>query len=98
MIKATIANIDGSYTAIYDHDDKEAAANDLLAKLIKHHGFFAENRIYTDFKTHHFTPNDDVYGMLLMPGEEDDFDYKLEHANTYWVLVDKYESGQVIVI
>lgn len=93
MLQVTFASGDGSFSAIFDHEDKQKAAEAVLAELIKSQGFFADNKIVSEFPSY-FTPRHGVYGILLMPCE--DLDCKLEGDNTWWIYIDEYVVGELL--
>ena len=98
MLLVKIENIDDSYVGVFNTDDKQVAAEAALADLVKGQGFFAENRVHTEFPPA-FTPDAGLYGILLMPGEgedEEDLEYRVDRANTYRVQVIPYGPGTMI--
>ena len=98
MLLVKIENIDNTYLGVFDTDDKQAAAEAALVDLVKCNGFFAENRVHTEFPAA-FTPDAGVHGLLLMPDEgkdEEDLEYRVDHENTYFVWVVSYEPGVMI--
>ena len=93
MLQVTFASGDGSFSAIFDHEDKQKAVEAVLAELVKSQGFFATNKIHTEFPSY-FTPRYGAYGILLMPSE--DLEYKLDSDSTWWVYVNEYVVGTLL--
>jgi len=98
MLLVTIENIDRSFMAIHEGDmavpsDKQKAAEATLASLIAEHGFFPEDRVVTEFPRD-FTPDEKVYGFVMMP-QDDEYE-TLDDENTYWVSVKPCEFGSII--
>jgi hypothetical protein len=108
MLKVTIENCETKYSGVFQTDDKDVAVQEALNYLIKHHGFFDDNRIVknTEFPKDHAaciadepgTPDHwaKCYGILMLESDinEDDLIYALDHDfNTYWVHVTPVEFG-----
>lgn len=99
LLKVTIANIDGPFVWLFDSDDKRVCVRRALDDLIANHGFFKDNLILDRDKfpsIPEWVEPENVFGILLMPGEEEDLDYLLDNENTYWIYVEEYEPGTCI--
>lgn len=98
MLRVTIANIDASFTGIFDTDDKQQAAEQALADLVANQKFFEDNRVVHEFPSF-FTPSKHVYGMLMLAdqaGDEDEVTYAIDAEDTYWIYVRPVEFGRMI--
>lgn len=100
MLRVTIANIDASFTGVFETDDPKAAAKQALAYLVEHKGFFPENRIIDrDDMPEFYKPSEHVRGMLVLEsqvGDEDEITYAIDDENTYWVYVRPVVFGEMI--
>lgn len=93
LLKVTIENSDRTFTWLFDaSDDKTECVHRALNELIAVHGFFQDNEICTRFPAH-FTPDEEVFGFLILSGERLDLEDKVDDPNTYWVLCQDYKLG-----
>lgn len=93
LLKVTIVNIDLSFVWLFDSIDKRKCARKALDDLIANDGFFNDNLIFTQFPDGFSPPVDNAFGILLLPGDEEYLDHKLNSEDTYWITIEEYEVG-----
>ena len=88
MLKVTIANIDSTFTGVFDTDNADAAVNAAVAELIEKHGFFDTCYAYRH-------PKDKaVYGFVMNKSQEgDDAEWLAGHENTHTIWVTQFSFG-----
>ena len=108
--KVKIGNIDGNYIWLFTVDTPvEECVRRALNDLVNNHGFFDNNQIETNIPKDKIPDGiEDVYGILLMPDEEEESfpslssyisdRYQFDDENTYWISVTKYETGTIVVV
>lgn len=93
LLQVTIGNCYNKFVWLFNCDFKMGSVLDALADMRNSLGLAHNYQIVTSVPDEKLLPN--AIGLLLPPGR--DLDKVIDDKSTYWIFVDEYETGTILI-